>query len=556
MSMLDDFHRRSGELQARAEGLERSFRAADLANASPGLVSAIKETVDLLGDVQRKLAKGEQMISAMFEGSLDAFVLTDDKFRFVEVNAAAASLFGLPKESLLGRSGSDFAVPGYDIPKTRQTFKSAGQLIAEFPLQRPDGERRVIEFAVKANIVPGINFSVMRDVTERKRLEDQLRQVHKMEAIGALAGGVAHDFNNLLSVILSYTEMIIARLKSGDPIRADLEEVGRAGERAADLTQQLLAFSRRQVLQPQVVDLNGIVTKIETMLRRILGEHIELTFLQQNKPWNAYVDPGQLEQVVMNLVVNARDAMPDGGKLIIETANIELDEGYAEKHAEVSPGPYIMLAITDTGVGMDKSTLAKIFEPFFTTKGEGRGTGLGLATVFGIVKQSGGSVWVYSEPGKGTTFKVYLPRTAHPSDTEAMLSGPLVPAVEGGHETVLLVEDDEQVRVLARTILRRTGYNVLEARNGGEAFLICEKYTARIHLLLTDVVMPLMSGRQLAERLSAMRPEMKVLYMSGYTDNSVVHHGVLDAGIAFLQKPLTPNGLLRKVRAVLGAEKP
>jgi two-component system, cell cycle sensor histidine kinase and response regulator CckA len=554
MSMLDDFHRRSGELQARAEGLERTLDAVDLANTSPELVSALKEAVDLLGDVQRKLAKGEQMISAMFEGSLDAFVLTDDKYRFVEVNAAAASLFGLPKESLLGRAGSDFAVPGYDVPKTRQMFKSAGQLNAEFPLQRPDGERRVVEFAVKANILPGINFSVMRDVTERRRLEDQLRQVHKMEAIGALAGGVAHDFNNLLSVILSYTELVTAQLKAGDPIRADLEEVGRAGERAADLTRQLLAFSRQQVLQPQVVDLNGVVTKIETMLRRILGEHIELTFLPQNKPWNAYVDPGQLEQVVMNLVVNARDAMPDGGKLTIETANVELDEGYAEKHTEVSPGSYILLAITDTGVGMDKAVLAKIFEPFFTTKEEGRGTGLGLATVFGIVKQSGGSVWVYSEPGKGTTFKVYLPRTAHPSETAVMLSSPPAPAVQGGHETVLLVEDEEQVRVLARTILRRTGYNVLEARNGGEAFLICEKYTATIHLLVTDVVMPLMSGRQLAERLSSMRPEMKVLYMSGYTDNSVVHHGVLDAGIAFLQKPLTPNGLLRKVRAVLDAQ--
>jgi PAS domain S-box-containing protein len=502
--------------------------------------------------MQRKVAKGEQIVSAVFEGSLDGFALTDDNYRFIEVNAATASLFGLPKESLLGRAGSEFAAPGYDVTDQRNRFKQVGHLASEVTLKRPDGEQTIVEFSVRANILPGINFAVMRDVTERRRLSEQLRQAQKMEAIGALAGGVAHDFNNLLSVILGYVELITAKLGPHAPIRADLKEIGRAGKRAADLTRQLLAFSRKQVLEPRVVGLNGVVSKLEVILRRVLGEHIALTFIPGNELWDVQVDPGQIEQVIMNLVVNARDAMPDGGTLTLETANVQLDQAYAEQHVDVTPGSYVVLATTDTGVGMDKSLLAKIFEPFFTTKTEGRGTGLGLATVFGIVKQSHGHVWVYSEPGRGTTFKIYLPRSPQSADAGVAEPDPDEPtAADGGFETVLIVEDEEQVRVLACTILRRAGYNVLEARNGGEAFLICERYEATIHLLLTDVIMPLMSGRQLAERLAEMRPEMKVVYMSGYTDNSIVHHGVLEAGINFLQKPLTPNALLRKVRDAL-----
>ena len=555
MGELDNLRGRSAELQARAKHLRCTLDAADFGGQPPDLVTTFQEAVELLEEGQEKLAKSEQLICAIFDSSLDGFVLTDDSYCFVDLNAAAATLFGLPKESLLGRPGSDFAVPGYDVTKARTAFKTAGQLVAEFPLQRPDGERRVVEFTVRANILPGLNFSVMRDVTERKALEEQLRQAQKMEAIGALAGGVAHDFNNILSVVISYCELITADLKPDDPLRADIQEVGRAGRRAAQLTKQLLAFSRRQILQPQILDVNAIVVNVETMLRRILGEHIDLTFLPERKLWAVHADSGQVEQVVMNLVVNARDAMPDGGQLTIETANVELDEAYAATHADVSAGSYVMLAVSDTGVGMDKAVLARIFEPFFTTKEVGRGTGLGLATVFGIVLQSGGNVSVYSEPGKGTTFKVYLPRSVMNADgRESVRSPSTTPAPVGGSETVLLVEDEEQVRVLARTILRRCGYHVLEARNGGEAFLLCEQHTATIHLLLTDVVMPMMGGRQLAERLASMRPEMRVLYMSGYADNSVVHHGVLAAGVAFLQKPLTPNGLLRKVRDVLDAE--
>ncbi|HEY2517855.1 MAG TPA: ATP-binding protein, partial [Polyangiaceae bacterium] len=386
-----------------------------------------------------------------------------------------------------------------------------------------------------------------------RNLEDQLRQSQKMEAVGRLAGGVAHDFNNMLSVVLSYSDMMIADLKKGDPIRDDILEIRRAGQRAAELTRQLLMFSRQQVVEPRVLDLNGVLSSMGKMLERLVGEDVELTSVPAPSLGYVRVDPGSIEQVIMNLVVNARDAMPTGGRVTIETANAMIDEEYATSHLGAKPGAYVMISVSDTGTGMDKTTLARIFEPFFTTKEKGKGTGLGLSTVFGIVQQCDGSVWVYSEPGVGTTFKVYVPRVDAVVDEFRVQQAP---AKVRGTETVLLVEDEEQVRDVARGILRRHGYTVLEARNAGEALLLCERHPEPIHLLLSDVVMPQMSGPDLAQRLVRLRPDMKVLCMSGYTDDAAVRHGVVDANLAYLQKPLTVEMLTRKVREVLDCRAP
>jgi PAS domain S-box-containing protein len=393
---------------------------------------------------------------------------------------------------------------------------------------------------------------IMVDVTAQRQTEEQLRQAQKMEAIGNLAGGIAHDFNNLLSIILSYSSMLARQMASGDPRRVELQEIEAAGLRAAELTRQLLAFGRKQILQPKVVNLNDILTGMERMLRRLIGEDIELSVVVDPALGKAKVDPGQIEQIVMNLAVNSRDAMPHGGKLTLETANVELDERYAAEHVGAAAGSHVMLAVSDNGSGMDKATLSRVFEPFFTTKEQGKGTGLGLATVFGIVKQSGGNVFAYSELGKGTTLKVYFPR-ADALATETEEPGVRTTGLLNGTETILLVEDDEHVRGLARTILQRAGYHVLEARDGGDALRMCRQHPDVIHVLVTDVIMPQMSGRELSEQLALLRPAMKVLFMSGYTDDSIVHHGVLESGVAFLQKPITPQALTRKVREVLAA---
>jgi signal transduction histidine kinase len=384
---------------------------------------------------------------------------------------------------------------------------------------------------------------------EREALQEQLRQSQKMEAIGRLAGGIAHDFNNLLTVIKGYSQLSLVETKEDDPLKENLEEIKKAAEKAADLTRQLLAFSRRQILEMKVLDLNTILGDLDKMLHRLIGEDIELVTLLPDALGRVKTDPGWVEQIIMNLAVNARDAMPKGGKLTIETANVELDEAYARGHIAVKPGRYVMLSVSDTGVGMTAEIRQQVFEPFFTTKERGKGTGLGLSTVYGIVKQSGGNIWVYSEPGQGTTFKIYLPRVDEP--LEELKERVVKEELLQGKETVLVVEDEEAVRQLAVRILKRQGYTVLDTPDGEGALVICEKQKEPVHLILTDVIMPGMSGRQLAERCRRIRQDFKVLYMSGYTDNAIVHHGVLEEGMNYIQKPFTVEDLARKVREVL-----
>jgi two-component system cell cycle sensor histidine kinase/response regulator CckA len=412
------------------------------------------------------------------------------------------------------------------------------------------------DYLVKDQITPQLMERVIRHSIERKEAastlqlaETQLRQSQKMEAVGMLAGGIAHDFNNLLSVILCYSELLAGDLKPGDPMRSDLQDITDAGMRAAALTQQLLAFSRRQALQINTLDLNEVFGGMEPMLRRVIGEDVELTLLT-SEIGMVRADRGQVEQIIMNLTVNARDAMPRGGKLTVETAEVVLDEAYAALHSGMTAGPHVMLAISDTGEGMDDATLARVFEPFFTTKAVGKGTGLGLATVFGIVRQSGGTIWASSEVGKGTTFEIYFPISPAAPD-EVPATPPMERRTLRGSETILVVEDEERVRAVVCTILRKYGYAVLQAQSGGDALIIAEQHPDPIHLLLTDVVMPRMSGRELAERLLKDRPNMKLLYTSGYTDDAVVRHGIVDSTMAFIQKPITPVALARKVRETL-----
>jgi nitrogen-specific signal transduction histidine kinase/CheY-like chemotaxis protein len=390
---------------------------------------------------------------------------------------------------------------------------------------------------------------VAREVTDRKRLEEQLRQAQKMEAVGQLAGGVAHDFNNLLGVITGYGELLARDLGPDHPARRRVEQIRKAADRAVGLTRQLLAFSRKQVLEPKVLDLSAVVADLESMLRRLIGENVHIVTVFGQGLGRVKADPGQIEQVIVNLAVNARDAMPGGGKLIIETADVEIDESYVRNHRYVEPGPFVMLAVSDTGQGMDPDILSRVFEPFFTTKEEGRGTGLGLSTVYGIVKQSGGHITVYSEPGRGTTFKVYLPRVGEKA-AEIVATAPPAPPPSGS-ETVLLVEDADGLRVMIRELLEGGGYTVLEASNPGDALKRAEEHRGPLHVVLTDVIMPGMSGPDLAARLEAMRPGLRLVYMSGYTDEAIGHHGMLDGGTHFLQKPFTSDALLHKIRQVL-----
>ncbi|MGA2721944.1 MAG: PAS domain S-box protein [Bryobacteraceae bacterium] len=513
------------------------------------------------------LQESESRFRAIFENAAIGMADSSLDARFIRLNQRFCEIMGYSREELLGLTFRQITHPD-DLARDEQLVAQlmSGDLSSaavEKRYLRKDGA------VVRANLLLSLLRSpsgdplhfvaVVEDVTgqkraedERRQLERQLLQAQKMESVGRLAGGVAHDFNNHLTVINGYCAMLLDEMRPDDLLREPVGEILLAGNRAAALTQRLLAFSRKQVAEPRVISLNDVVAEAGKMLFRLIGDDIEIVTHFDAGLGSVVADPSQMSQVLMNLAINARDAMPDGGRIIIETSNTDLDQGYAAQHAGVEPGPYVLLSITDTGVGMTQEVLQQIFDPFFTTKGVGVGTGLGLSTVYGIVKQAGGWIWVYSEPGQGSTFKVYLPRAGGAPET---LRAP-VAAAEAlrGTETVLVVEDQPEVRRLTLAMLESRGYRLLEAANGSEALSLCEHYPEAIHLLITDVVMPGMTGRELAMRLVALRPSLKTLYTSGYTADAIVHEGVLEPGVAYLPKPFSPAQLAAKVRDVLSSK--
>jgi PAS domain S-box-containing protein len=507
---------------------------------------------------EKRLRENEARLAGIVNSAMDGIITIDDNHDIVLFNPAAEKILGCPATEAIGLSINRFIPrpfraehpPGLWESANLGTESGSTHSFAELTALRADGEEFPIEASISQIEVSRKKLFtvILRDITERKQLEEQFRQSQKMEAIGRLAGGVAHDFNNLLTAIIGYCQLIQDGLDEQSPLRHGISEIEKAGQRAAALTSQLLAFSRKQVLQPKVLDLNDVISGIDKMLRRLIGEDIELVSVMHPGLGYTRADPGQIELIILNLAVNSRDAMPRGGRITIGTANTELDEAYARSHPDVLPGKYVMLSVSDTGDGLDAETLSHIFEPFFTTKEPGKGTGLGLSTVFGIVKQSGGHISVHSEPGDGATFKVYLPwvdEAATPAEV-----GPSVSGLPTGSETILLVEDDTMVRQFARVSLETYGYKVLEASDA-DAALRVSKEVESIDLMLTDMIMPGLTGRKLSEQLAPRRPEMRVLFMSGYTDRATGHHDVSEPETPFLQKPFTPETLARKVREVL-----
>jgi PAS domain S-box-containing protein len=506
---------------------------------------------------EEALRESKEYLSLIINSIGDPIVVKGSDHRMVLANDAFCEYIEQKLEDVLGKTAFENlpADLGTALWKSEEEVLQTGKdNISEDAIVDIHGQQRTL--MTKKSLLLNKKGEkqiviAIRDITEYKRLEAQFLQSQKMEAIGVLAGGVAHDFNNLLNVINGYSELALEALDAHNPVSADIKQILDAGKRASSLTAQLLAFGRKQILQPEILDLNEIITQMSSMLRRLIGEDIDLAAITAKDLGMIHADPAKIQQIVMNLAVNARDAMPQGGKLTIETGNVDYGQDYVKEHPGSHTGAYVMMAISDNGFGMNAETKAHLFEPFYTTKGKGKGTGLGLATVYGIVKQSNGFIWVYSEEGKGTTFKVYFPRVEGQSTNIAV--GEAKEQERAGTETLLLVEDEVAVRNLASRILRDRGYTVLEAGNGMEALRIAGEYPDEIHLVVTDVVMPGMSGSALVSQLEVVRPGIKALYISGYTDNAIVHHGILDSHIAFLEKPFSPNNLASKVREVLQA---
>ncbi len=495
------------------------------------------------------------LFGRIVESSTDAVAILTPEGHYSEQNAAHQALTEYSIEELRGHTPA-LLVGEAHFQEQRRALLAGGPWQQEVRIRTKSGQEKTVEasvFAINGDAGQILCLvAIVRDVTERQRLQEQLRQAVKMEAVGRLAGGVAHDFNNLLNVIIGYSELMMERRNSGELLERGTREIRKAADRAAGLTRQLLAFSRQQVLEPRILDLDDVITEMKDLLRRMLGEDVELVVTPAESLGRVRADPGQIGQVIMNLAANSRDAMPYGGRFIVETSSVVVDEIFSAQHANMPLGSYVVLSVTDTGGGMTPEIRSHIFEPFFTTKEKGKGTGLGLATVYGIVKQSGGYIWVHSEPEQGATFRVYLPRV---EALPELLQPPPAPVANcRGSETLLVVEDEEGVRILVRDYLQMNGYTVLEAGGGEEALRIAGEHSGEISLMITDVIMPGINGRELAERMVLLRPAMKVLYISGYAEAAVYRKGILEPGAPFLQKPFGPPDLGRKVRDVLGPE--
>jgi PAS domain S-box-containing protein len=540
-------------LQAKEEirqlNAELEQRVLDRTSELAASIRALSAQIEDRQRLEIDLLKQNEILQKIFDHIPVMISFFDETGGFKLINREWERVLGWSMEEIRERN-LDIIAECYPEPEDRQRVRdfiarSDGQW-GDFRTRTRAG--RVIDTTwARVHLSNGVSIGIGQDITERKALEEELRQAHKMEAIGQLAGGIAHDFNNLLTAVIGYSELAIAESKQGEPLSTYLGQIRQAGDRAEALTHQLLAFSRKQVLQPKLLNLNSVVSGIESLLRRLIREDIELRTVLAADLGTVKADPGQIEQVIVNLAVNARDAMPGGGKtLTIETSNVDLG---ADSTLAVEPGPYVTLAVSDTGAGMDEQTISHLFEPFFTTKEPSKGTGLGLATVYGIIKQSGGNIAVYSEPGTGSTFTIYLPRVDSAADLYQPAHEPEM--ARQGTETILLAEDDEIVRRLVIEVLQRYGYQVLEASSTAEAILIGERHPGPIKLLLSDVVMPEMNGPELSSRLQKLRPELKVLYMSGYTDNAIVLQRMADEARNFIQKPFVPDALVRRVREIL-----